>query len=320
MTSLKIYVAGHKGMVGSAIVRLLKKQLNHNLITKDKKELNLINQSEVKNFFEREKIDQVYIAAARVGGIYANNTYPAEFIYENIMIQTNIIDSAFKSGVKKILFLGSSCVYPKNAKQPMKEEELLTGTFESTNEPYAIAKIAGIKMCESYNRQYGLSHNIDYRCVMPTNLYGINDNYHSENSHVLPALIKKFHEAKVLKQKKVILWGTGNPRREFLYVDDLARACFHVMNLDKNIFNKNRKTNCSHINVGSSSDLSIRELAEIIKEITGFSGEIDWDQSKPDGMKRKLLDSKRIFELGWKPDISLKNGILKAYEDFKNLK
>jgi GDP-L-fucose synthase len=320
MVSLKIYVAGHKGMVGSAIVRLLKKYSNYNIITRDKKNLNLTDQMEVNEFFKTEKIDHVYIAAARVGGIYANNTYPAEFIFENIMIQSNIINSSFINGVKKLLFLGSSCVYPKNAKQPMNEEELLTGVFEPTNEPYAIAKIAGIKMCESYNRQYGVSHNIDYRSVMPTNLYGPNDNYHSENSHVLPALIKKFHEAKIHSKSKVILWGTGTPKREFLYVDDLAIACHYIMSLDQNIFNKNRKTTCSHINVGTSSDLTIKELAEVIKNIVGYKGLIEWDSNKPDGMKRKLLNSSRIFDLGWKPEVSLKDGLIRTYEDFKNIK
>lgn len=303
-------------MVGSAIVRALKKKGEANLIIKDRKELDLTNQSSVKAFFYKEKIDQVYIAAAKVGGIYANKTYPAEFIYENLMVQANVIQAAFENRVKKLLFLGSSCIYPKLAKQPMKEEELLTGLLEATNEPYAIAKIAGIKMCASFNRQYGDIHKIDYRSVMPTNLYGPGDNYHKENSHVIPALIRKFHEAKIINLPKVILWGTGKPKREFLFVDDLARACVYIMNLNKNKYLKNIKPTISHINVGSGLDLTIKDLAKKIKEITQFKGAIEFDVNQPDGMKRKLLDSKRINEMGWKPEISLDQGLRITYEDY----
>lgn len=303
-------------MVGSAIVRALKKKGEANLIIKDRKELDLTNQSSVKAFFYKEKIDQVYIAAAKVGGIYANKTYPAEFIYENLMVQANVIQAAFENRVKKLLFLGSSCIYPKLAKQPMKEEELLTGLLEATNEPYAIAKIAGIKMCASFNRQYGDTHKIDYRSVMPTNLYGPGDNYHKENSHVIPALIRKFYEAKIQKKPKVIVWGTGKPKREFLFVDDLARACIYIMNLDKNKYLKNTKSTISHINVGSGLDLTIKDLAKKIKEITQFKGAIEFDVNQPDGMKRKLLDSKLINNLGWKPEISLDQGLRTTYEDF----
>jgi GDP-L-fucose synthase len=316
MSIQRVFVAGHKGMVGSALVRLLQKK-NFEIVTKDRKELDLLNQNEVKSFFKNEKINQVYLAAAKVGGIHANSIYPAEFIYENIMIQTNIINSAFISGVKKLLFLGSSCIYPKDANQPIKEKELLSGLLESTNEPYAIAKIAGLKMCESFNRQYGESHNIDYRSVMPTNLYGPNDNYHKENSHVIPALIRKFYDAKILNKKKVIVWGTGTPRREFMHVDDFARACYHIMNLDIKIFYKKAESGLSYINVGVGSDLTIAELAEIVKQITEYSGIIEWDPSKPDGTKKKNLDSSRIFELGWMPEISLKEGLMEVYENFK---
>jgi GDP-L-fucose synthase len=317
MTKPKIYVAGHNGMVGSAILRILEKQKDVNLITRSRTELDLTNQASVQDFFAKEKLDQVYIASAKVGGIHANNTYPAEFIYENIMIEANLINSAFLNGVKKLLFLGSSCIYPKFAQQPMKEEYLLTGLLESTNEPYAIAKIAGIKLCESYNRQYGDNYGIDYRSVMPTNLYGIGDNYHSENSHVIPALIRKFHEAKIRHSPKVIVWGTGNAKREFLYVDDLARACVYVMNLSKEKFIQSTMQVSSLINVGSGVDLSIEELSKIIKEMIGYKGQIEFDTNKPDGMSRKLLDSQRINYLGWKPEVSLKDGLVKAYEDFR---
>jgi len=312
----KIYVAGHKGMVGSSLIRFLKKEKT-NLITKNKKELDLTNQSEVKNFFRAEKPDQVYVAAARVGGIYANSTYPAEFIYENIMIEANIIHAAFLSGVKKLLFLGSSCIYPKLTNQPMKEEDLLSGLLEPTNEPYAIAKILGIKLCESYNRQYRTTHGIDYRSIMPTNLYGPGDNYHSENSHVVPALIKKFHQAIINNESKVIVWGTGSPKREFLYVDDLASAAVHVMNLDKDIYNKDLNPMCSHINVGYGSDLTIESLAKIIKEITGYSGIIEFDKNKPDGTAKKLLNCDKIHNLGWKSKVELKEGLIKTYNDYK---
>jgi GDP-L-fucose synthase len=315
MSKLKIFIAGHRGMVGSALVRLLQIQ-EAELITKDKKELNLLNQKDVQNFFKHEKIDQVYLAAAKVGGIHANDTYPAEFIYENLTVQCNVIHNAFLNGVKKLLFLGSSCIYPKNAKQPMKEEELLTGKLELTNEPYAIAKIAGIKMCESYNRQYGISQGIDYRCIMPTNLYGPGDNYHPENSHVIPGLIYRFHEAKIKNLDSVTIWGTGTPKREFLYVDDMARASIYLMNIDKKIFNEQISTVCSHINVGSGEELSIKEVAEIIKEIIGFKGKTNFDPSKPDGSPRKFLDNERINNLGFKPEISLRQGLFKTYQNY----
>ena len=317
MIEPKIYVAGHNGMVGSAILRILEKKKDAHIIVKRRAELDLTNQASVQDFFAKEKPDQVYIASAKVGGIYANNVYPAEFIYENIMIEANIIHAAFLNGVKKLLFLGSSCIYPKFAQQPMKEEYLLTGLLESTNEPYAIAKIAGIKLCESYNRQYGENYGIDYRSVMPTNLYGIGDNYHPENSHVIPALIRKFHEAKTRHDPKVTVWGTGTAKREFLYVDDLARACVYVMNLSKERFLQNTKQTSNLINVGSGSDLSIEELAKIIKEMIAYKGQIEFDANKPDGMPRKLLDSQRINYLGWKPEVSLKDGLAKTYEDFK---
>ena len=315
MTKLKIFIAGHKGMVGSTLVHALKAQ-NVELITKDRKELDLLNQNEVQKFFKNEKIDQVYLAAAKVGGIHANNTYPAEFIYENLMIQNNIIHNAFLSGVKKLLFLGSSCIYPKNANQPIKEEELLTGKLEPTNEPYAIAKIAGIKLCESYNRQYKKSHGIDYRSVMPTNLYGPGDNYHPENSHVIPGLIYRFHQAKINKLESVTIWGTGTVRREFLYVDDMVRAIIHIMNLEERLYIKHVNSMCSHINVGSGKDLTIKELAENIKQTVGFKVEIYFDPSKPSGTQRKFLDSSRINNLGFKPEISLKEGLTKTYQDY----
>ncbi len=315
MSDPKIFVAGHKGMVGSSLARLLKKE-DVEIITKDKNDLNLLNQENVKNFFKNEKIDQVYLAAAKVGGIYANNTYPADFIYQNLMIQNNVIHNAFLNGVKKLLFLGSSCIYPKNTNQPMKEEQLLTGKLEQTNEPYAIAKIAGIKLCESYNRQYGKSHNIDYRCVMPTNLYGPGDNYDLENSHVIPGLIQRFHKAKINNSSSVTVWGTGKPRREFLYVEDMARASIHLMNIDKKIYDKYTLPMCSHINVGSGEDITIKELAETIKEVVEFKGEINFYLSKPDGVSKKLLSSEKIFSLGFKPTTNLKKGLAKTYQDY----
>ena len=315
MSKPKIFIAGHKGMVGSALVRLLETQ-DVKLITKERKELDLLNQYDVQNFFKNHKIDQVYLAAAKVGGIHANQTYPAEFIYENLMIQTNIIHSAFLNGVKKLLFLGSSCIYPKNANQPMKEEELLTGKLEPTNEPYAISKIAGVKMCESYNRQFAKSHSIDFRSIMPTNLYGPGDNYHPENSHVIPGLIYRFHEAKINNLPRVNIWGTGKPKREFLYVDDMAKASVHLINIDKKIYDKNISPMCNHVNVGSGKDLTIKELAETIKEVVGFKGKINFDPTKPDGSQRKFLDSKRINNFGFKPQISLKNGLIKTYQDY----
>ncbi len=320
MTNINVYVAGHKGMVGSAIVRLLRKHKNINIIVKDKKDLDLTNQISVQNFFQNQKIDQIYLAAAKVGGILANSNYPAEFIYENLTIQTNVISAAFQNGIKKLLFLGSSCIYPKSTKQPMNEKDLLTGSLESTNEPYALAKIAGIKMCESFNRQYGPTQKIDYRSIMPTNLFGPGDKYDLEKSHVVPGLIRKFHEAKIKKAPKVIVWGTGMPRREFLHVDDLARACKHVMDTEKNIFYNHVSPMCSHINAGSGFDLTISELAKKIQKMINYNGEIEFDTDKPDGMRVKLLDSKKINDLGWKPKISLDQGLKSAYEDFlKNL-
>ena len=315
MSKPKIFIAGHKGLVGSALVRFLQKQ-DVEIITRDRKELDLLNQKSVENFFKYEKIDQIYLAAAKVGGIYANSTFSADFIYQNLMIQNNLIHNAFLSGVKKLLFLGSSCIYPKNADQPIKEEELLTGKLEITNEPYAIAKIAGIKMCESYNRQYGKSHGIDYRCIMPTNLYGPGDNYHPKNSHVIPALIHRFHQAKINNSSNVTIWGTGMVRREFLYVDDLAKALIHLMNLNKKLFFKHSSLMSSHINVGSSQELTIKELAQIIAEVVGFKGKINFDHTKPDGSLRKFLDSERANNIGFKPEINLKEGLIKTYEDY----
>ena len=316
-TKKKIFIAGHNGMVGSALVRHLKVQ-NVEIITKDRTELDLLNQDKVYNFFKDEKINEVYLAAAKVGGIHANNTYRADFIYQNLTIQTNVIHSSFLNGVKKLLFLGSSCIYPKNANQPVKEEELLTGKIESTNEPYAVAKIAGIKMCESYNRQYGKSYNIDYRSVMPTNLYGPGDNYHPENSHVIPGLIYRFHQSKINNLPEVIVWGTGRPKREFLYVDDMADASIYIMNLDKKIYDEQTKS-ISHINIGSGIDLSIKDLAEIIKEVVGYKGKINFNSNRPDGSPKKLIDSSRLSNLGWRKKTNLKDGLIKTYTDFINL-
>jgi GDP-L-fucose synthase len=312
----KIYIAGHKGMVGSAIVRELERQGYSNLVFRTREELDLTSQTAARNFFETEKPDQVYLAAAMVGGIHANNTYPAEFIYHNLMIQNNVIHQAFKSGVKKLLFLGSSCIYPKLAEQPMTEDALLTGKLEPTNEPYAIAKIAGIKMCESYNRQYGQSHGVDYRSVMPTNLYGLGDNYHPENSHVIPALLRRFHEAKLSNAPEVIIWGTGIPRREFLYVDDMARASVFVMELAKEQYETVTTPMQSHLNVGYGSDVTISELALAVADVTGYTGIIKFDQSKPDGSLRKWLSSDRLNRLGWKPEHELEEGLRRAYLDF----
>jgi GDP-L-fucose synthase len=308
----KIYVAGHQGMVGSAIVRALKKKGYLNIISRTHKELDLTNQTEVNHFFEKEKPDQVYLAAAKVGGIYANDRYPAEFIYENLMIEINVIHAAYKSNVKKLLFLGSSCIYPKLAEQPMREEVLLSGHLEATNEPYAVAKIAGIKLCESYNRQY----DIDYRSVMPTNLYGPGDNYHPENSHVIPALIRRFHQAKVNKVSSVIIWGTGKPKREFLYVDDMAEASIFVMELDQKKYESQTQPMQSHLNVGFGNDLSIHELAVTIKKVTDFKGEIKFNPKKPDGALKKLMDSSRLNQLGWRPETDLESGLTQTYQDF----
>ena len=314
MLKLKVFLAGHKGMVGSSLVRQLK-HYDVEIITKDRKELDLLNQRDVENFFKDEKIDQIYLAAAKVGGIYANNTYPADFIYQNLMIQNNVIHSAFLSGVKKLLFLGSSCIYPKNANQPIKEIELLSGKLEPTNEPYAIAKIAGIKMCESYNRQYGLTHEIDYRAVMPTNLYGPGDNYHPENSHVIPGLIYRFHTAKINNLESISVWGTGKALREFLYVDDMAKAAIHIMNLDKTTYKKKVKFT-SHINIGGGLEISIKDLAEIIKEVTDYKGQINYDINKPDGILRKIVDNSILNSLGWKSQTNLKDGLINTYKNF----
>jgi GDP-L-fucose synthase len=303
-------------MVGSAIVRTLQAAGHDHIVTRTHAELDLTEQAAVRDFFATEQPDQVYLAAARVGGIHANNTYPAEFIYQNLMMEANVIDAAFRQGVKKLLFLGSSCIYPKMAKQPMSEDALLTGTLEPTNEPYAIAKIAGIKLCESYNRQYGASHGVDYRSVMPTNLYGPGDNYHPENSHVIPALIRRFHEAKVGQVPSVAIWGTGTPRREFLYVDDMAAASVHVMNLDKVVYDQHTQLMLSHINVGFGDDVTIRELALTVGETVGYGGSITFDTSKPDGTLRKWMDSQRLRDLGWQPTVDLREGLKRAYEDF----
>ncbi len=315
-TGSKIYVAGHRGMVGSAIVRALQQMECSNIITRTRNELDLTDQSAVNSFIAAEKPDQIYLAAAKVGGIHANNTYPAEFIYQNLMIEANIIHSAYLNGIKKLLFLGSSCIYPRLAQQPMRESELLTGTLEPTNEPYAIAKIAGIKLCESYNRQYGSSHGVDYRSVMPTNLYGPGDNYHPENSHVIPALIRRFHEAKVNNASSVTIWGTGSPRREFLYVEDMAAACIHVMNLSASEYKRITHPMLGHINVGCGYDITIKELAEMICDVVGYTGEIKFDASMPDGSPRKLMDSTRLNSLGWKPNVGLAAGLALSYKDY----
>lgn len=311
----KIYVAGHRGMVGSAIVRNLQAKGFTNIVARTHAQLDLTNQQAVSAFFETEKPEQVYLAAAKVGGIHANNTYPAEFIYDNLMVQNNVIHQAFLNGVQKLLFLGSSCIYPKLAPQPMSEEALLTGKLEPTNEPYAVAKIAGIKMCESYNRQYGQSHGIDYRSVMPTNLYGPGDNYHPENSHVIPALIRRFHEAKLSNAPEVVIWGTGTPRREFLYVDDMAAASVFVMGLDKAIYDSQTQPMQSHINVGFGSDVTINELAHAVATAIGYQGVIRFDSSKPDGSPRKWMDSSKLNTLGWKPLVGLQEGLSNAYSD-----
>mgnify|MGYP006102008419 CR=1 FL=1 len=310
----KIFVAGHNGMVGSAICRQLEND-DVEIITSARNILDLTNQAQVESFFQANKFDQVYIAAAKVGGIYANSTYPAEFIYQNLMIQNNIIHQAYQSGVKKLLFLGSSCIYPRMATQPISESALLSGMLEPTNEPYAIAKIAGIKACESYNRQYGT----DYRSVMPTNLYGPGDNYHPDNSHVIPALIRRLHEAKQSDSPAVVAWGTGAPLREFLYVDDMASASIYVMNLSKSVYQEQTSPMLSHINVGSGIECSIKTLTENIAEIIGYKGNIVWDISKPDGSPRKLLNASRLYELGWESKVDLQSGIKKAYDQFLQL-
>lgn len=314
--NLKIYVAGHRGMVGSAIVRQLQAKGFGNIVTRTHAELDLCNQQAVAQFFQDERPDQVYLAAAKVGGIHANNTYPAEFIYQNLMMEANVVHQAFEAGVKKLLFLGSSCIYPKMAPQPMAEDALLMGKLEATNEPYAIAKIAGIKLCESYNRQYAQSHGIDYRSVMPTNLYGPGDNYHPENSHVIPALIRRFHEAKEQNAPEVLIWGTGTPMREFLYVDDMAAASVFVMELDQLTYKQHTEPMQSHINVGFGSDVTIKELAKTIGEVVGYQGKIVFDTTKPDGTPRKLMNSERLKEMGWSAKVNLVDGLAKAYQDF----
>lgn len=313
MKGEKIYVAGHRGMVGAALLRQLVSAGHTNIVTRTHTELDLLDQAAVEAFFASEKPAQVYLAAAKVGGIHANNTYPADFIYQNLMIQANVIHAAHMQGVQRLLFLGSSCIYPKAIAQPMREDALLTGVLEATNEPYAIAKIAGIKLCESYNRQYGR----DYRSVMPTNLYGPGDNYHSENSHVIPAMIRRFHEAKQKKQPEVSIWGSGTPKREFLYVDDMASASIHVMNLSPDVYKKNTSPMLSHINVGCGEDLSILELAEMVSDTVGYEGNITLDRSKPDGTMRKLMDNSRIRSLGWRATVNLRTGLEKAYADFQ---
>jgi GDP-L-fucose synthase len=311
----RIYVAGHRGMVGAAIVRALERRGCRSLMTRTHAELDLTDQAAVRAFFERERPEQVYLAAARVGGIHANNTYPADFIYQNLMIEANVIEAAWRTGVGRLLFLGSSCIYPRLAPQPMSEEALLTGPLEPTNEPYAIAKIAGIKLCESYNRQHGT----DFRSVMPTNLYGPGDNYHPENSHVIAALIRRFHEAKESGAEKVVVWGSGNPRREFLYVDDAAEACVFVMELDKAVYDANTRPMQSHINVGAGEDVSIRELAGLIAEVVGFRGRIEFDASKPDGAPRKLLDVSGLNGLGWCAEIGLREGLTAAHRGYSQM-
>lgn len=308
----RIFVAGHNGMVGSALVRKLKQEPTIEVVTQPRTSLDLTNQRAVADFFSAEKFDQVYLAAAKVGGIHANNTYPADFIYENLMIQANVIHAAHISGVQQLLFLGSSCIYPKLAEQPMAETALLTGNLEPTNDSYAIAKIAGIKLCESYNRQYGR----DYRSVMPTNLYGPNDNFHPENSHVIPALLRRFHEAKLAGASEVVAWGSGSPRREFLHVDDMASASIFVMNLDKSAYQAITQPMLSHINVGIGFDCSIKELTESVAKVVGFEGDIGWDTSKPDGTPRKLLDVTKLHELGWRHSIDLEDGLEQTYQWF----
>ena len=308
----RVFVAGHQGMVGSAIVRALEKAGDAEIITRTRSELDLLDQVAVFRFFNQNAVDEVYLAAAKVGGIWANNTYPAEFIYQNLIIEANIIHGAFQAGVRKLLFLGSSCIYPKLAEQPIAESSLLQGALEPTNEPYAIAKIAGIKLCESYNRQYGT----DYRSVMPTNLYGINDNFHPENSHVVPALLRRFHEAKMQDLPSVTVWGSGSPMREFLYVDDMAGACLHVMNLPKEVYGEHILPMSSHINVGTGKDCTIRELANTIARAVGYQGDILWDTSKPDGTPRKLLDVGLLKRLGWQYSVELDEGIERTYQWF----
>lgn len=314
----KIYVAGHRGMVGSAILRQLIANGHppEKIIVSDRSKLDLENQSSVNSFLKSEKPDQIYLAAAKVGGIEANNSYPAQFLFSNLSIQTNVINGAFINKIKKLLFLGSSCIYPRLARQPIREEDLLTSELEPTNEPYAIAKIAGLKMCETYNRQYGKTHGIDYRCIMPTNLFGPGDNYHPTNSHVIPGLILRFHQAKLSKKPQVTVWGSGKSMREFLFVDDLADACVQVMNLERSVYNNLCRQKISHINVGSGQEIAIKDLAEIIRSIVGYEGKIVFDTSKPDGVSRKLMDSTRIISIGWSPKSDFKASLSATYENF----
>ena len=310
----KIYIAGHRGLVGSAVLRNLESKGFNNLLMKNHEDLDLTNQKKVKDFFDKERPDYVILAAAKVGGIYANNTYPADFIYQNTMIETNIIHSAFENKVKRLLFLGSTCIYPKEIEQPMREEALLSNKLEPTNEPYALSKILGIKLCESYNRQHGT----DFRSVMPTNLYGINDNFDPENSHVIPGLMQRFHCAKINNDKEVMVWGTGNAMREFLFVDDMAEASLFVLSIDKEIYKANTSPMISHINVGSGEDISIKELAEMMKKVVNYEGEVVFDDSKPDGSARKLIDVSRLSNMGWKHSTSLTEGLKKTYDWYKN--
>ncbi|MDB9933620.1 GDP-L-fucose synthase [Candidatus Thioglobus sp.] len=305
----KIYIAGHRGLVGSAIVRQLESRGFTNLLMGTHKELDLTNQSQVQSFFKQENPDYVILAAAKVGGIHANNTYPADFIYQNIMIEANVINSAYENKVNRLLFLGSTCIYPKAVEQPMREDAILTGVLEPTNEPYALAKISGIKLCESYNRQYGT----DFRSVMPTNLYGINDNFHSENSHVIPALMQRVHQAKVNNDAEVVVWGTGNAMREFLYVDDMAEASLFVLELDEETYKANTWPMLSHINIGTGKDVTIREMAETIKQVVGYEGKLAFDTTKPDGAPRKLINVSRLSDMGWKSSVGLKEGLTKTY-------
>jgi len=309
----KIYIAGHRGLVGSAIVRQLESRGFTNLLMRKHKELDLTNQAEVQNFFTQENPDYVILAAAKVGGIHANNTYPADFIYQNMMIEANVINSAYENKVKRLLFLGSTCIYPKAVEQPMREDALLTGLLEPTNEPYALAKIAGIKLCESYNRQ----HSTDFRSVMPTNLYGVNDNFHPENSHVIPALMRRFHEAKVNNDAEVVVWGSGKAMREFLYVDDMAEASLFVLELDEKTYQANTQSMLSHINVGTGKDVTIKEMAEAMKEVVGFKGNLTFDITKPDGSLRKLIDVSRLSNMGWNYDVDLEAGLSKTYKWYK---
>ncbi len=310
----KIYIAGHRGLVGSAVLRNLESKGFNNLLVKNHEDLDLTNQKKVKDFFDKERPDYVILAAAKVGGIYANNTYPADFIYQNTMIETNIIHSAFENKVKRLLFLGSTCIYPKEIEQPMREDALLSNKLEPTNEPYALSKILGIKLCESYNRQHGT----DFRSVMPTNLYGINDNFDPENSHVIPGLMQRFHCAKINNDKEVMVWGTGNAMREFLFVDDMAEASLFVLSIDKEIYKANTSPMISHINVGSGEDISIKELAEMMKKVVNYEGEVVFDDSKPDGSARKLIDVSRLSNMGWKHSTSLTEGLKKTYDWYKN--